>query len=553
MAPPTSGRGIAATQRLIDNARGTFANQRLRRLANAWTWWVVGDWALLVLLSVTAYDHGGTGAVAVLGAVRMLPSALAGPALAGIADRMSRVRVMVAVLASWAVLVAAIPAASVADSLLPTYLLVGAAAVIGTVLRPAMNALLPQLIDDPRELSMANSTYSLTEAAGTLIGPLVAGALVAATGTTARYLVVAAIFAVSAGLSATVRTSAKPPQRRRQPFGWRRLAAPFTGFALLVGQRRLRSVFVVSTAQTVTRGALNVLVVGFAATLAGNGLSSAGLFFAAVGAGGVVGSVLTMIGSGGRPAVSFVLGMSMWGLPLVAIAAYPHPVVAWPALVIVGIGNAIGDVSGLTLIQRIIPDHLLGRVFGAFWATAAAGQAAGSAVAALLVAWLGLTQSFLTVGVAMAAIALLSWPSIRPIDRDLSVDETDLEVLRRSELLAPLTRVTLEQLSRRSTALTVEPGTTVIKQGDDGTDFYVIDHGAVDVSVDGVLVNHLGPSECFGEIAAIRNRPRTATVITTEASRLLRLDEADFVSAVTGHRDAEQAALLLADERESRG
>lgn len=552
MAAPEPSGGMSTTQRLITNARGTFANKRLRRLAMAWTEWVIGDWALFVVLSVTAYDRGGTSAVAILGAVRMIPCAVAGPALSIIADRVSRVRVLVITLSAWAVLVAAMPAVAMADSLLPTYLLVGAISVTGTVLRPAMSALLPQLIDDPRELSMANSTYSLTEAAGTLLGPLVAGGLLAVFGDTTQYLSIAAIFALAAATSATVRTAFKPPLRHRVRVGWRRAVEPLAGFPLLVGQPRLRSVFLVCTAQTMTRGALNVLIVGFAASLAGRGLASTGLLFAAIGAGGVLGAVLTMVGTSWRPGLAFVLGMSMWGLPLMVIAAFPHPGVAWAALMIVGIGNAVGDVYGLTLLHRIIPDHLLGRAFGAFWATAAGGQAAGGVLAAVLVTRVGLSASFLAVGTAMAATALLSWPSVRPIDNDLRVDEGDIDALRRCDLLSPLTRVTLEQLSRRSTALVLGAGATVIAQGEHGTAFFVVDSGPLDVSVDGHRVAQLGPGDCFGEIAALRHTPRTATVVTTGACRLMRLDEADFVSAVTGHRDAEHAALRLVDERDAR-
>jgi MFS family permease len=504
-----------------------------------------------VLLSVTVYDRSGTSAVAILGAVRTVPSAVAGPVLSLVADRVPRVRILVIVLAAWSILVAVIPAAISGGSLLPVYLLVGATSISGTVLRPAMNALVPQLIDDPRELSMANSTYSLTESVGALLGPLVAGGLVAAFAPTARYLTVAAIFAVAAIACVTVRTSFKPPFRLRGQAGlWRRVFEPLAGFPILIAQPRLRSVFAVCTAQTVTRGALNVLIVGLAASIGGRGLGSTGLLFAAIGAGGVLGSVLTMVGSGGRPALSFTLGMSMWGIPLLAIAAYPHALVSWLALVVVGIGNAVGDVAGLTLFHRIIPDHLLGRAFGAFWAAASGAQAAGSAIAAVLVAWVGLPRSFLIVGAVMASIAFLSWTSIRTIDNDLTVDEAAIAALGRCDLLSKLTRVTLEHLTRQSVAVAVDTGSIVITQGEVGTAFFVIDSGKFQVAVNNQPVAQLGPGDCFGEIAAIRQIPRTATVIASEPGQLVKLEQADFVSAVTGHRIAEQAVLQLAEQRE---
>jgi MFS family permease len=546
--------GAAALQAVLrDTGRAVLANRRLRRVAETWGLWVVGEWAFLVLLSVTAYDRGGTTAVAVVGAVRMVPAAVAAPLLSLAADRMSRVHVLVAILLSWMLLVAAVPAGLLPDSLLPMYLLVGAASVTSTLLRPAINALIPQVVDRPDELTAGNSTYSIVEAAGSLVGPLIAGALVATAGTTARYLTVAVIFGLAAGISATIRTEFKPADHQDRS-GWRRVLEPLAGFPALVGPPRLRSVFIVFMAQSTTRGLLNVLVVALAVSLPGTDLSSTGLFFAALGAGGVVGGVITFVGTGWRPGLPFVIGMSMWGLPLIVIAAHPTPIVAWLAIAAVGLGNALGDVYGFTLVHRLIPDHLLGRAFGAFWGTASAAQALGAAIAAPLIAGLGLRATLLTVGIVMALIPLLSWYSVRRINADLRVDEREVAVLRRCTLLAPLTRVALEQLSRRAIARTVATGSVVIEQGTTGEAFFVVDSGELDARVDGATVRRLGPGDCFGEIAALNHTPRTATVVARQACRLLTLDGTDFVLAVTGHRPAERAALDMARERiERRG
>src|SRR6266702_6241924 len=86
---------------------------------------------------------------------------------------------LVATLLSWTVLVAVVPAVLLVDSLLPLYALVGTASLTSTLLRPAINALIPQVVNRPDELTAGNSAYSIVEAAGSLVGPLVAGALVA--------------------------------------------------------------------------------------------------------------------------------------------------------------------------------------------------------------------------------------------------------------------------------------------------------------------------------------------------------------------------------------
>jgi CRP-like cAMP-binding protein len=149
----------------------------------------------------------------------------------------------------------------------------------------------------------------------------------------------------------------------------------------------------------------------------------------------------------------------------------------------------------------------------------------------------------------MASVALLSWPSVRRVSADLRVDEHDVEVLRRCPLLAPLTRVALEQLARKAMATVCGSGSRVIEQGEIGQTFFVIDTGALVAQIDGVTIRTMGPGDCFGEIAALNRTPRTATVVAREPSRLLRLDGADFVFAVTGHRSADRAARDLTRQR----
>ncbi len=544
--------GVAALHAVLrDTGRAVLANTRLRRIAETWGLWVVGEWAFLVLLSVTAYDRGGTTAVAVVGAVRMIPGALAAPLFSLAADRVSRVKMLVATLLSWTVLVAVVPAVLLVDSLLPLYALVGTASLTSTLLRPAINALIPQVVDRPDELTAGNSAYSIVEAAGSLVGPLVAGALVATVSTSARYLVVATTFAAAAAISATIRTESQPAERRGRS-GWRRILEPLAGFPALVASPRLRTIFVVIMAQTTTRGAMNVLVVAIAIALTDSGLSSTGLFFAALGAGGVIGGVITLLGARWRPGPPFILGMTMWGVPLIVIAAHPTAVVAWLAIAAIGLGNALGDVYGFTLMHRLIPDHLLGRAFGAFWGTASATQALGAAIAAPLITGLGLRTTLLVVGIVMTVIPLLSWFSVRHVNADLFVDEHDVDVLHRCKLLAPLSRVALEQLSRRAVSLAVATGSVVIEQGATGETFFIVDSGELDVRVDGATLQQLGPGDCFGEIAALNRTPRTATVTARQPCRLLTIDGADFVLAVTGNRPAERAALDMARERSTR-
>ncbi len=55
------------------------------------------------------------------------------------------------------------------------------------------------------------------------------------------------------------------------------------------------------------------------------------------------------------------------------------------------------------------------------------------------------------------------------------------------------------------------------------------------VTVGGRLARRLGPGDGFGEIALLRDVPRTATITTTAPSRLHTVRREDFLTAVTGH------------------
>ena len=126
-----------ALGRVAGSARIVVSNGELRRLALVWGLWICGEWAVLVILSVSAYERGGTSAVAVIAAMRTLPAALAGPLTSLLADRLRRNLVLAGALATWCALVAIVPLALRSSTLTWTYLVVAIAAVTSTVLRPA--------------------------------------------------------------------------------------------------------------------------------------------------------------------------------------------------------------------------------------------------------------------------------------------------------------------------------------------------------------------------------------------------------------------------------
>jgi CRP-like cAMP-binding protein len=135
-----------------------------------------------------------------------------------------------------------------------------------------------------------------------------------------------------------------------------------------------------------------------------------------------------------------------------------------------------------------------------------------------------------------------------------------VSAIRRVGFLAAMSPPSLDRLSQAAQWMDVTGGNVVIRQGDSGDAFFVVDQGRLSVAVDGATrVHTLGSGDGFGEIALLRDVPRTATVTALEPCRLLRVERADFLAAVTGSADglriAEQVAAshLDLDTRLSEG
>jgi CRP-like cAMP-binding protein len=107
----------------------------------------------------------------------------------------------------------------------------------------------------------------------------------------------------------------------------------------------------------------------------------------------------------------------------------------------------------------------------------------------------------------------------------------------------------LEQLAARLTPVHANAGDEIIRVGDHGDRFYVVDKGEVEILVDDEPPRREGEGTYFGEIALLRDVPRTATVRAAADSDLFALDRDDFLPAVTGHAGSAQAADVVVSTR----
>ena len=559
MGAGVSGRSPVSDLGLkLSSAREALHNRNLALLLVVWCVWVTTDWALLITVSLLALDLNGPAAVGIIGAVRVLPAAVLTGPMSLLTDRWSRARLLAVVYVGWAALAALLAWCAASGAPLGALLaVVGVGAALASVVRPTLQAMVPTLVATPSQLITANSAYATIEGLGTVLGPALCAATLAVIDPAGVFVVVAALFAVAALAAVAIRTPYQPAVQEVAT-GGRDWLAPFRGFAVIFGRDvGLTSALVL--AQTTMRGLLNVFVVLAAASLSVDSEALTGSAFVAMGIGGLVGAFVAAGLAGSRHSARWMaVGVTMWGLPVVVVGLWTGPSTILAMLALIGLGNAVLDVFGYSLLNRMFPDHLAGRAWGAFHAGSAAAVALGSVLAPVLVSALGLTGAMVLTGAVLAASPWAVWPWFRRVDARAAGRVEDVELMRRVPTLAPMSLIGLERLARAATPVTVAAGETVVHEGEPADCFYVVAEGSLSVTQTGSPVRHLGPATCFGEVGLLERAPRSATVVADLESRLLRLDGPGFVAAVTGHRPTDDAvrrtvAAYLTEDQERRG
>jgi len=113
--------------------------------------------------------------------------------------------------------------------------------------------------------------------------------------------------------------------------------------------------------------------------------------------------------------------------------------------------------------------------------------------------------------------------------------DAKMELLRQVPLFAGLSKRELEQLGRIADELDLPAGQVLIKEGTRGLEFFVLAGGAVSVAQNGRRVRTLSTGDFFGEIALVTEVPRTSTVTTESAVRVLVLTKRDFQRVLREH------------------
>lgn len=521
-----------------------FQNPGLRRLNIAFAGSNMGNWAFSVAISIYAYQHGGATVLGVVGVIRYVSMAVFGPLTSTLGDKFARKGVMVtsdlvrAVLIAGATLIVATGGPALA-----VYVIATLSSIVGTAFRPAQAALLPALASNPAELTAANATSSTIESVGFFAGPAIAALLLAVANMPTVFAIDAASFVWSASFVIGLKTEAKPAveEPEASSFG----AETMKGFSTIWADNKLRLLVGLFFAQTVVAGASLVFIVTIALPLLHLGRPGVGLLEAMTGVGGVVGGFVALgLATLKRTSLLFGVGAVLWGAPLLLVAGWPVLAAAIAMMLLIGVGNSLIDINGFTVLQRLVPDAVMARVFGAVESLLIAGMAIGALLMPLMINTVGLRAGLAILGAAVTAASLAGFPGLDRIDKAIHAP-LKLGLISGNEILAPLGETVQEELARSLIEVKVPAGEVVITEGAPGDRFYLIDSGTAEVTRGGVEVNRLGPGDAFGEIALLRDVPRQATVRAVEDLTLYVLERDVFLDAVTGHSDANRLADVV--------
>jgi MFS family permease len=533
---------------VVSALRAAARNDNVRRVELAWGGAIAAEWAHFVALGVFAYDHGGATAVGIAGLVRLLPAGVIAPFAASLGDRFRRERFLLGLTLTGSAALGGSAAAFFAGTAWLVYAFAALLGLASTLIRPALQALLPSLARSPEELIAANGATSTIESLGTLVGPLVAGVVVSLADAGALFLMAGVVLLASATLLARVLVEGRI-ELASDTAGARRLLS--AGLRSMWQSADARLLIGLVAAQTFVRGCLNVLIVVAAFEVLDAGAGAVGYMTAAIGVGGLVGAIGAMSLGGRQLAVPFGVALVFWGLPIALIAPMPELVAAILLLGIVGTANSVEDVAVFTLLQRLVPDEILTRVLGILWGLAMGAVALGSIAAPLVVDALGARFAFAVVGAILPLLALVAYRRLALIDRSLA-PPPEFDLIEGVPMFAPLSLAAKERVAASLAPRTVRSGEVVIRAGDSGDHFYIVGDGEFEIDAGGRHATARA-ADYFGEIALLRDVPRTATVKAKVDSQLFALTRDDFLAAVTGHSVAHAAGEAVAEARLARG
>ena len=522
----------------------------MAKLLGAWLLFGASGWAFVVAIAVFAYLEEGAGGVALISVARLIPGLLAAPVAGDLLDRAQRDRIAALFCVIQAAAMAGVAVLVLGDaSLLACAALVAVGGAAAAAPRPALQTMMPALARSPEELTRATAWWGALDGAGFLLGSGVGGLAIAAFDPGPVIAASAVVCALAGALAILLPATAATlrDEEEEEPGGL--LATAAGGFRALRKIPALRAPVLIFTGLLISEGLTDVQLVALAIDDLDMGEGGPGILYGVWGAGGVVGSalVLWMLRRRGY-GLAMATGMAILGLAL-ALSGGDGVVLALVMMVPAGLGFAMVEMAAMGLVPRLADDAMAGRIYGLYELIYAGGAATGALIAPPLIALVGVRESLAVTGAAYVVLGALAWRALARLDEGQGEATRVRELLRGVPFLRPLPLPRLERLVRDARPVSAPAGTNIISRGEPGDTFFVIEQGTVDIVEYG---RTQGPNEGFGEIALLKDIPRTATVRAVGDVSLRAIGRHAFLGAITNDGDAGSIADQIVGEHLAR-
>lgn len=509
----------------------------------------IGDALYLVAISISLYQYSGGKSVAISAVwlAALIPSILVGAPAGTLAGRLGYRRAMLVADIARAIVLLLMAAVLRPGTWVLVYPLVVVSASFSSLFAPAVTGVIPALVDSRQELLAANSVVMEAVSVAGVVGSAAAGAAAGAGLITPMLLLDAGTFAVSAltvwALRPASRRPASEEEEEETKSGW------LAGFALLP-QRPLLLFSVIALAlPELAAGAVTIWLVPFSIERLRMTSGGVGYLYMALGLGSVVGGVITAsLGGNVRLDRLLTIGLIVGSVSLALFGVSTSAAPALVLLLVLGIAEMLEYAAFGTILQQSVPESLIGQVAGSVYPLMTVMTLLGTGLSGVLAPLFGLTPSIVGLSVLALAVTVIAWVTLYVRTRGRPT-EAELEKI---PAFASLSQNARSWVLRRMRRVRFPAGTEVVRQGERGDTFYIIGEGkaAVGVSAEGrTAVRHLGPGDFFGEIALLRDVPRTATVRAVEPLTVYSLTREDFQELQRRSEEFKEGLLQTANAR----
>ncbi|MFN2488628.1 MAG: MFS transporter [Actinomycetota bacterium] len=501
----------------------------------------VGDWLYNVALIAFILEETGSAAwVGTASILRLLPYTLFGPLGGVLADRHDRRLVMIwsdALRVVLMLLLAAVAATSGSVALAVAIVFLSSTA--GAAYSPAVSAATPSVVDET-DLATANGIMSTIDNIAIIVGPVIGTLLLFLGSPATAFALNGFTFLISAILIFPVDLKKGDATEQEASSLWQQVT---DGFRATTASPEVVVLVALAVAFPFVYGQEIVLLALVSQDLLSTGTEGIGLLYAAAGVGGILAAGLTgKLSENARPGRIVVATTIVSALPLMTLSVIREPALAYVAMTVEGAAVIISEVMTVTLLQRLVPQNVLGRVFGLLDSLAIGMMLLGTVIAPIVLDVAGLPTALLLAGGVLLVVVTAVLPRARTVGARSTERMEELapavNVLAAARVFRGASPTTIEALAARAEEQQVAAGQEVIREGATADSFFVVRSGTLDVFSSGgeggtqERVNSLGRGDHFGEIGLLEGIPRTATVVTTSDCVLYRITGQEFLDSI---------------------